>query len=363
MFLACGSVLGLRSDSLSYSRTMVSEDQMAQPYAGKGAESATMLWRRAPQLNRLTTTTIVVGVIGGGAMVGALFLGILLVIRKQRERRKGRDAIQSSTVIGQNTAHFPANNSMAPMPDAFAPQSKERPYYVYQHLPAPVSPLNPEPLQLEPPRRADNMESAWFMDDSRQGEQTLRQNNPPQPAASRKVSREPSIPEEISTTRPRTTSQTRRSESDSRPGRPLPRPSPRNLPPPLPQPNHEPERPHSPTVLRQPEESQTPVIVSPRARQSSLPRIPRPTLVIPPPTAGRHVVSASEDIHPVSRFSISPVSRSFPSRLTLTGSPPSRNRSSRARHTRLQGFGSLSSLVHLRSDATIPDVPTDVAAI
>ncbi|KAJ7983032.1 hypothetical protein DFH06DRAFT_1466963 [Mycena polygramma] len=132
--------------------------------------------------------------------------------------------------------------------------------------------------------------------------------------------------------------------------------TPQDLHRPLPHPPREPERPPSPILFRQPRQPDSITLV-PRPRGSSL-RGDRPAGILPsPPAAGRHVISVSEDIRPVSRFSISPVARSFPSR--ITGSPPS---SSQGRHSRRRGgFGSLSSLVHLRSDVT-PDVPSDIAA-
>ncbi|KAJ7499700.1 hypothetical protein FB451DRAFT_1549241 [Mycena latifolia] len=371
LFLVCGSVWSLSvPDSVIYSRAMGAETRIAQRQGGNGIEVPAMLWKRAPKLDRLTTTTIVVGVIGGVAMVGALFLGIVLVVRKQRERQKRRDALQSSPKPGQDIVHFQTKSTVAPIPDGFAPQSKERPYYAYQHLPAPASPPQPER------RLPDNMESAWFVDkaDAKLGGQSQRAKTPPvRRTPSRQTSRQDmnAIPEGISRGET-TSSHARRSESDSRPSGTKSRT--RIIPPPLLPPTHESERPPSPIVFRQPNGDrnqapivvpQTPLVVSPGARKSSLPSAPGPTIVIPPPPpAGRHVTSVSEDSRPVSRFSISPVSRSFP-RLTLTGTSPPSSRSSQAgsRHTRRYGFGgSFSSLVHLRSDTTFPDVPTDVAA-
>lgn len=125
--------------------------------------------------------------------------------------------------------------------------------------------------------------------------------------------------------------------------------------PPLPAPD--PERPLPPMIFRQPEVPM--IIVSPRPRGSSLSHASRPALAIPPPAWRRHLTSVSEDIRPVSRFSISPVSPSFPYRLP-GNSPPGVYGTSRVRYTRLPGVGSLSSLGLLRSETT-PDVPTDVS--
>ncbi|KAJ6579565.1 hypothetical protein DFH09DRAFT_1310221 [Mycena vulgaris] len=414
LFFFCGSVLSLsvHTESLSHLREMgVLEGPMVQRNARKGKETMAVLWRRAPHLNRLTTTTIVVGVIGGVAMIGVFFLGILLVIRKQRERRKLRDVIQQSTP-NFGMVRFPTADNTTPMPDSFAPQSKERPYYAYQHLPG--FPSAPQPARSQ----GGSTESAWFMDaaDDPRNVQPRRaktpsvRRTPSTPGSRQKVDAEkqsttqarrsesdstppsgplpkprprnlpPPLPQpthqparpsspilfrqpEDAVVKQSTTQARTRSESDSTPpSGPLPKPRPRNLPPPLPQPTHQPARPPSPILFRQPEDA---VMMAPRPRQSSLPRPSRPNVIIPvPPVASRrHVTSASEDTGLASRFSISPVARSFPSRLTGS-SPPSSNRSSRGRHTRINGLGgSLSGLVHLRSDSTAPDVPTDVTSI
>ncbi|KAJ7165583.1 hypothetical protein C8R43DRAFT_986917 [Mycena crocata] len=418
----CATVFGLSlhggSDFLLFSHAVAaSDDSLAQMNTAIVPETTSILSRRAPKLNRLTTITIVVGVIGGVAMVGALFLGILLVIRKQRDRRRSQDLDLSATKT-QDMVRFPSNTNTAPIFDTSA-QTKERPYYVYQHLP-PRSPPQPEP------RRLDDMQSGWFLDraepvpnvpqmartpptlhtvSSKTSHQKLdtEQNpimteetsitRPPRQPISSKTSRQklgaeqnPIMTEEPSITRPprqpsrktsrqrldaehpiatdetfitraptQTASRARRSESSTR-----------ELPPPAPQPTHEPERPPSPLVFRQPEGLSATAVI-PRARGSSLPRGTRPIAILPvraAPAAGRHGTSVSEDIRPSSRFSVSPVARSFPSRLALPGSSPpstSSNRSSRSRHTRLHGIGSLSSLVHLRTEAA-PDVPTDAIA-
>lgn len=286
-------------------------------------------------------------------MIATLFLGILLLIRRRRYRQSG--LAQSST-----KTHFPTGSNPAPS-DGLSPETKERPYYAYQHFPSAL------PIPPQAALRVQNMESAWFTDKAGEKAQSRRAMSPPgQQTVRRKTSRQrvdaeqkPSISvETFPTPAPATALPlARKSESDSAPVESTSKSGKRIRPPPLLQsPAHDPERPPSPIIFRQPEIPM--VTLSPRPRGSSLPRGDPPALAIPPPsaTSNRHVTSVSEDIRAVSRFSVSPVAPSFPSRLTR--SPPSSHRRSRSRHTRLHGIGSLSSLVHLRSDTT-PDVPTD----
>jgi hypothetical protein len=400
----------------------------------------TILWRRTTRLDRSTITVITVGVIGGVAMVAALFFGILLVLQKRRERQKLRNLAS-----GKNILQFPSrtNPALVPVPDSFSPPSKERPY-AYQNVP-PSSPPKPEPRTL------DNVESAWFLNEGNGYAEPQRARTPPgRHTLPRKTSRQrleagqnPSIPADDSTTTrapsrktsrqniaaeqdlsiPAESSQTTRAPSrkpsrqkidaepesfpaensttrapsrktsrqridaDQNPSilaeRSMTRPpatflpqaasesmldgpawksGSRPIPSSLSQPTQEPEHPPSPILFRQPAKPD-PVTLLPRPRGSSL-HGPRPTDIItapPIPGVGRHVNSVSEDSRAVSRFSISPVARSFPSRLTFTGNSPP-NRSASTRRTRRQGFGSLSGLMHLRSDAT-PDVPTQATDI
>ncbi|KAJ7721336.1 hypothetical protein DFH07DRAFT_857854 [Mycena maculata] len=441
------SVPGVPGQLQAYSIASSHQDLMVQKHPGTDAEATTStLWKRAAHPNRSTTITIVVGVIGGVALVAAVFLGILLFMRSQRDRQRARDSTSKAHDI-----EFPAaNQSPAAKPDTFPPQPKDRPYYASEHVPAQSPP--------QVPRRPDNMQSGWFLDTGNEIPKTAPPETPERvktpsvrPTVTRKTSR-PRFDAEQNSTIPEnpapatTSSRTRRSESDSTsPGRS----DTRNLPPSLPQLTHEPERPPSPVLFlqmenvpsvqrvktvpsrqtvtgktsrpifeaeqtsaipekatpattssrtrrsesestprvssdpptveilflpsfppsrpsspilfRQPDQS---ITVSPRPRNASLPRS-RPDPIIPPlPAAVGHVTSVSEDIRPVSRFSVSPVARSFPSRLTLTSptgnSTPSSNRTSRGRRqTRLHGFGSLPNLANFRSDAP-PDVPTDI---
>ncbi|KAJ7476958.1 hypothetical protein B0H11DRAFT_2031394 [Mycena galericulata] len=347
IFGLCGRVLGLGVQNLGYA---FSEDPMAQGSPAEGVEAKlTNLWRRAPRLdNRLTTITIVVGVIGGTAMLAALFLALLLVLRRQRDRRSAKQSSDTAKTM----VRFPSENKGAPLPTAFSPPYKERPYHPYQNVPF------QSPPQAEP-RRLDNLESAWFLDNA----DALGKNIPPRRAKTPPVtSRQNMDGEQNATTYGDPTSKTtssrgRRSEFDSTSGGPTTKPVTRILPS-LPQPTYvyepEVERPPSPILFRQPE--QPSITVKPRPRGSSLTRGSRPPPIIPP-AANRHVTSVSEDIRPeaVSRFSISPIARSFSHRLN---SPPgsNTNRASR-RHTR---FRSLSTLVHLKSESAAPGLPTDV---
>ncbi|KAJ7886178.1 hypothetical protein B0H14DRAFT_2434240 [Mycena olivaceomarginata] len=443
----------------------VSDDFMPQEMSSE----LTTFSRRAPRLEHSTAISVGIGIVGGVAMVAALFLALLLVLRKRRKRQK----LQVALNAGKNIVQFPGGNNLAPVPNTFTSHSKEHPY-TYQNLP-PRSPSQPEPRRLDDaestspvpdtftpqskehpyayqnlpprspsqpePRRLDNAESAWFMDDGSdelaQSPSTLsqqrvdaaqspsvpannltirpsshqpdmentpsgkpsRQNiipggdsapttirppsrktshqefifarvfpaeNPSTRAPSRKTSRQkigldqnPSIPVVSSTTRTSAHSppQAGRPESISKLGAPSLPPGPRAT--------QQPERPPSPIVFRQLVQPES-IAVVPRPRGSSL-QGSRPNMIVTVPTPGRHVTSVSEDIaRPVSRFSISPVSRSFPSRLTGS-SPPSSNKFSSAtrQHSRGGRFGSLSSLVHLRSDSAVPNVPnvpTDVTA-
>ncbi|KAJ7123194.1 hypothetical protein C8R44DRAFT_162577 [Mycena epipterygia] len=167
----CESGLGLSvhgGASLSYPYIrVVPEEVMARRNTGTGAEAAsTTLSRRSPRLDRSTIITIIVGAIGGVAMVATLSLAILLLIRKQRQKARG--LAQSST-----KAHFPTGSNPAP-PDALSPKTKERPYYGFQHFPS----APPSPPQAAP--RVDNMESVWFgTDKSGEKAQSRRAMSPP----------------------------------------------------------------------------------------------------------------------------------------------------------------------------------------
>ncbi|KAJ7124463.1 hypothetical protein C8R44DRAFT_148458 [Mycena epipterygia] len=308
----CKSSLGLSIHSanslLSHPHIrVVPEDVVTQRNTGIGAEAVSpTLWRRALRLDSSSIVSIFVGAIGGVAMVIALFVGILLVIRNRRDRQKARGLAQSST-----KAHFPTG---------------------------------PKPPQPAP--RVNNMESAWFLDNAGKNARSRKAMSPL--GVSSKTSRQRVDVEG----KPVDTSPTP-APATTLPLVPGPEPdstavvsTSKSLPP---LPDDDPERLLSPTTFRQPEAPM--IIVSPRPRGSSLAHASRPTLAIPLPAWRRHLSSVSEDIRPVSRFSISPVSPSFPS-----GS----HGTSRARHTRLPGVGSLSSLGLLRS-ATTPDVPTDVS--
>ncbi|KAJ7775731.1 hypothetical protein DFH07DRAFT_799569 [Mycena maculata] len=122
------------------------------------------------------------------------------------------------------------------------------------------------------------------------------------------------IPEKI--TPATTSSRTRRSESES-----TPRVRSDTSNPPAVEilflPSFPPSRPSSPILLRQPDQS---IAMLPRPRNASLPRSPPDPIIPPRPAAVAHRTSVSEDIRSAtgSRFSISPVTPSFPSRLTLT---------------------------------------------
>lgn len=353
-----------------------------------------MLWRRAPQIDRLTTITIAVGVIGGLAMVGALFLGIILFMRIRRESQQRRNALETAS---QDIVHFPTISTAPVTADSFAPQPEEKPY---QHSPPPPRAPRPQPQR----RQGDAMVSAWFADneddhmrtDQAEGTGTSRGRQRLGTTSRRDINVEqtPRIPE---ATNVLSIPRARGSEPESTPSganshippslplstrrdvnveQPPSIPEATNVPkiprargsepestpsgfnshirPSLPLSPREPQRPPSPILFRE-----AAIIVPPRARESSLHRKPPPTLPAP---AGHHVMSASEDYRAVSRFSISPVARSFPARLTALGSSPLSPKSppsaSRSHHKGLHRFGSLPSLVHPRSESTSPDVPT-----
>ncbi|KAF8173815.1 hypothetical protein K438DRAFT_1980690 [Mycena galopus ATCC 62051] len=394
----CENTVGLR-DVMS-----VSDDLMPQ---GKSLEVISrILSKRTAQLGHLTAITIIIGVVGGVAMVAALFLGILLVLRNRRKRRN----------VGvnptKNEIRFPSGDDPVP----FTPPSEEQPY-TYQNLP-PRSPSQPESYPL------DDMKSVWFMDEENgrpqsqkvPGKRTASKKSgqkfdspqsssvpgesstisfPPSEARreiildgnlglsgkssgtrtpSRKTSRQEIVPAENLMTRTPSKNPLPRKgafeknlsvsveNSATRAAviKPLPvgvsaseptlagveaSPRVRALPP-VPQAARKPPKtPSSPIIFRQlpPPES-----IIPRPRGSSL-HGSRPNMII--------TVPISEDVPPISRFSVSPVSRSFPSRLTLTGnSPSSSNKSSSPTShnlSRPNKFGSLSNLVHSRSDSAL----------
>ncbi|KAJ7031153.1 hypothetical protein C8F04DRAFT_1111736 [Mycena alexandri] len=320
------AALSVHTDSLFSSPVRgVALDDGRQGKMGLDLQPSTILLKRTAQLDRSITISIIVGVVGGVAMVVALILGLVLVLRKRRERQKIRDLARSAA---KSPLQFTSPDNPLPAPaDTLVPASKEHPY-AYQHVPL-VSPPDPES------RRFTNLQSAWFLDEEERrrsaqtmtsgvasvGEETVAIGTfGPKNEQSYSTNSKPPPPDP--------TSIPHRSESLLVHGRT--KSSTQTLPSPLLQPIHE----------SQPGTGQPSGFVSPRPRGSSLGGS-RPHPIKPPPAAGRHLASVSEDIRPVSRFSVSPVARSFPSRLTL--SPTSR--SSPSRHTRLRGIGSLSSLV------------------
>ncbi|KAF7331047.1 hypothetical protein MVEN_02445000 [Mycena venus] len=448
----CASAAGLsvRRDVMSF--PVASDDLISQERSSEPA--STILWRRTARLDRSTTIAVVVGTIGGVAMIATLFLGLLLVLRKRRERQK----LQILASDQKDIVQFP--DFLASVPGPFAPHSKERPY-AYQNVP-PRSPPQSHTLSL------DNAESAWFVGEptySRKspGRQpisrktSLQELVPPSPAAtrapsrtaprqeiipdrnpnpaeslatrapsrqkfreefipdrnpspapnsttrtlprktsrqeivpvgapaentttrtpSRKRSRQEIIPASLTagnltthspsrkTSRPKITfdpnpsiiaeNSTIRTPAASQPRTPrlefevtlISKPTKQGLPP-TPRatrdPESVPERPPSPTGFRQ---LPQPESVFRRPRGSSL-RGSRPNMIVTIPSPSHHVTSSEDIMGPVSRFSISPVAQSFPSRFNLTGlSPPSSARFT-TRHTRRNGgFGSLSNLVRL----------------
>ncbi|KAF7354661.1 hypothetical protein MSAN_01379800 [Mycena sanguinolenta] len=321
------------------------------------SEASTALWRRRIGLKHLTTITISIGVIGSVAMVAALLLGLWLLVRMRR-RRRDTSSHPAKSDVGLNT--FP---------------SKERPY-----------PRNPQSdlrrLDVELDSEQSPVENSirspsnpisrpkTVLDGNRGGSSTT-------PAPSRKLSRQKMIPggtippselsrspRQINTFEQNTSIPTAPipaftqppSQVEPTPGTPASKPSVRRLPP-IPQPPQAPKRSPSPTIIR-PLPQPQPDSIIPRPRGSSLPGSrPRPniTVDVPPPT--HHVTSASEDsAGPSSRFSVSPVSRSFSSRLPFAGSsPPSSKKFSSTTPTLLSQanrFGSLPNLVPLKSDNT-----------
>ncbi|KAJ7755179.1 hypothetical protein B0H16DRAFT_1541330 [Mycena metata] len=291
---------------------------------------STTLSKRAAVLDRSLTISIIVGVIGGVAMVVALILGLLLVLRKQRERQRIRDLARSA--VKGPPPLFPSTViPLSPPAETFAPASKEHPY-AYQHLP----PASPDPVES---RRPTNLQSAWFLDEeeSKRNEQTvtsgvafigegtvvIEPSGPKNAQSYSATNSKPFPPDPTSVQIP--------NRSESLHGRT--KSSTRTLPPPVLQPIHESQPPGQPSSG----------VISPRPRGSSLGTGSRPLPIQPPPAAGLHLASVSEDIRPVSRFSMSPVARSFPSRLAF--SPTSSRSSSSRRHTRVPGIGSLSTLV------------------
>ncbi|KAJ7174445.1 hypothetical protein C8R46DRAFT_1189247 [Mycena filopes] len=367
--------------------------------------ASTTLSRRGGSFNRSITTSIIVGVIGAVAMTAALILGLLLILQKRRKRRKIRDLARSGA---NNVMQFPSTDNPLPTPDTFTSPAKERPY-AYQHLPPP-SPEARRPTNLESAWFLDDEErrrsAQTLASMTPVGEEPLPSREISSPGIAQNAPIPPLNPTLVPLRSkslsgiPKTRTQTvppplpvPQSPPDPRPlpsvtpvGRevsgpkniaqnpPIPPPNPtpipsrskslpsnpkmrtQTVPPPLPAPQSPPDPP--PTLPFRPAALPASAVVSPRPRGSSLrgsrPN-PTPTPIRPVPLAagpGRHITSISEDIRPGSRFSISPVARSFPytytSRLVLSRAPSS---TGSTRHTRLPGIGSLSSLAHLKSDA------------
>ncbi|KAJ7240001.1 hypothetical protein C8J57DRAFT_1245507, partial [Mycena rebaudengoi] len=144
---------------------VISRDPMAQKISfdvrSRSKAVVKLLQTRTLPASRLTTIAIVVGVIGGVAMVAAISLVILLLARKRRDRRQGGDLVDSAlTSPAQDMLHFPRDNSLKHtrplMPPAPDPVEHKRHPYVYQHLSTPPSPM---PLRAT----TEASESAWFM--------------------------------------------------------------------------------------------------------------------------------------------------------------------------------------------------------
>ncbi|KAJ6615544.1 hypothetical protein B0H10DRAFT_65530 [Mycena sp. CBHHK59/15] len=287
-------------------------------------------------------------------MVAALILGILLVVRKKRDRAReeGRDRGERD-IRPHDFPYDKAGSEPSRLPRSEVDlQSKDR-SYAYQHFSPPENPP-------QPPRSVDNLESAWFMGegDDKQGTQTqiaktsfdrkkiVKKTSSPKVDAEKKSANGAGSSVAYN---PKNSSHTMVA-SDGQSSIPA---KIRELPRlPVTMPTRETEHSTSPIVFREPFPP-TPSII-PRPRKSSLPILPAP----PVPPKNRHFNSASEDIRPTSRFSISPIARSFPSRLALPGSSsPTTARAPRSRHTRLHGFGSLPSLVHFGSSDLTQDAP------
>ncbi|KAF7362966.1 hypothetical protein MVEN_00648200 [Mycena venus] len=349
------SAAGLRDVISSQAPTddSISQETSSEPVS-------TILWRRTARLDRSTTIAVSVGTIGGVAIIAAIFLGLLLVLRIRRDRRK--------LASDQKVVYFPD------FLDNPASYSKERPY-ASENVP-PRSSSQFRALSL------DNAKSAWFIEEGERAftwnphgrqptsrETSLQELIPPSPAATHTPSRtalrqeiipdrNPSpagIPVENSTIQTPTAIQPRTPRSASevtfafQASQGLP-PSPRPIRSPKPEP--EPESPPSFIVSHQLPQPESVIL---RPRRSSL-RGSRPNWIITVPSPGHHVTSASDDImRPVSRFNISPVGRSFPSRRT-----PSSARMATRYVRRPGGFDSPSKLANLQLNDATPDVPSDI---
>ncbi|KAJ6473207.1 hypothetical protein C8R45DRAFT_409070 [Mycena sanguinolenta] len=364
----------------------VSDDLVRSP------EVSTTLGRRRIGLKHLTAITISIGVVGSVAMVAALLLGLWLVVRMRQKRRKLRDIASHS-----------AKSEDVVLSTFITPPSKKRPY-MDQHL-LPRTPSQPDLRRLDvelasagraqvpgqqtgSTKQSEQSPSVRFKSSirspsiptSRQGiildrNRDLPPGNSTTRAPSRKPSRQGMIPDgttpsEISTQIPsRSPRQTKTSEQNTgipttpiptitqrvEPtlGKLVPKPSVRRLPP-IPRAPQTPKRPPSPATVR-PVPQPQPESIIPRRRGSSLPSS-RPKITINVPAPAHHITSTPDDsVRPGSRFSVSPISRSFPSRLPFTGSSPpgSKIKSSSTTPTLLSQanrFGALPNLVPLKSD-------------
>ncbi|KAJ7618439.1 hypothetical protein FB45DRAFT_931660 [Roridomyces roridus] len=359
-----------------------SEEHLAWRLSVKEAKS---LWRRAPQAKNLLTITLIVGIVGATALVAALILGILLLVRRRRDRRQKR---VSNPAFANRRIRLP--ESTVPTVSESSPHFKEQPFPATPESPRRPPPADPlqldrvEPLadtkpaerqfkvsRKQPPTPLptelgrDVADSAWFSDsasDIRRLEGTITRKSP----RSQPIPVTESLPVTPADTvsSPSQTRGSRRTPSESKSRGTLSKSSvDRTLP-------HSTTRGHRandsgvqpPSPVRDPDE-----LVSRSPPLTPLPRTStRPKLVLPPEPVPAHtrdvptttsLLLQTPPLGVSSRFSVSPVSNSFGSRINSPGSP-----SSTKRHTRL--FGSFSGRDRTRRGEGkvpgVPDVPTDV---
>ncbi|KAJ7062860.1 hypothetical protein C8F01DRAFT_1230428 [Mycena amicta] len=310
------------------------------------AATPVILSRRAPQMDHSTLIAIIVGVVGGVAMLATLFLLIRLCVRRQSERNRRRSAEDFQYQYGQasvaspNTPAGTFKITQAPSNEFYEPSSSDN----LASLPRNKS-----------TRRVTADQSLWFPEKSGPAEPEARPVTQNYSLPRRTDSTVSSIiPAPVSRTLERKSSMQQLLEAsgiyEDQPPLPTARPSPSSSPSPI-SPElsaalasraarlraASPPRAATRTIARQKSEpdlrpSPRPVLhleaqsssqvnmLIPRPRESSLSPEQHSSRVAITPVRRqtRHYISASEDPgaalgRPQSRFSISPVARSFPS--------------------------------------------------
>ncbi|KAK7053778.1 hypothetical protein R3P38DRAFT_3171115 [Favolaschia claudopus] len=139
----CVSAVGLR-DAMP-SSPAVRLDVLLPHTRNMESAPSNVLGRRDLSPHQIAVLTISIGTVGGIAMVATLVLGLLLIWRRRRDRQKVREL----------AIDLPSPNGP---PEPIPVHSKEQ-SYAYENVPTLSPSLPPEP------RRFEDAESAWFIDE------------------------------------------------------------------------------------------------------------------------------------------------------------------------------------------------------